>query len=94
MPSLRPRSVTGIPHQCDFASEVFPQRPSKPLTLKRGPEVERFDSSTSCQSKASVAQWNRAPGFEPGGCRFESYQKCQSILGQFRAASLNLNLTG
>ncbi len=24
---------------------------------------------------ASVAQWSRAPGFEPEGCRFESYRK-------------------
>ena len=48
MPSLRPRSVTGIPHHffLNNVREVFPQRPSKPSTINRGKEVKGFDSST------------------------------------------------
>ena len=30
-----------------------------------------------CQNNAPVAQLDRAPGFEPGGCRFESYRARQ-----------------
>ena len=29
--------------------EAFPQRSSKPSTIKSGPDVERFDSSASLQ---------------------------------------------
>ena len=45
MPS--PRTPERYRDAASAVSEAFPQRPSKPPTLKRGSEVGRFDSSAS-----------------------------------------------
>ena len=40
-------------------------------------QVVRSKRSGVTKIIASVAQLDRAPGFEPGGCGFESYQRRQ-----------------
>lgn len=54
---------------------MFPPLPSKQSTLNRGLEVERFDASVSHHLKFPCSSIGyRAPGYEPGCCRFKSCQ--------------------
>ena len=56
--------------------EAFPPRSSKPSTINCGQDVGRFESSASLSDfNAPVVQKARIPGYEPGGCGFESCQE-------------------
>lgn len=46
VPTRGTRGSTGVPHQLRIR-EAFPHQPSKLLTINRGPDVERFNSSAS-----------------------------------------------
>ena len=78
------KEATGEHYLQPLPRDIGPKARCQPATLAN-PGRYRDVAPVFNFYHAFVAQWIRAPGFEPGGCGFESLRKCHFILKRPRS---------